>query len=285
MSLSLAFSVAGKLSDASAALDIADAELSDEDKALLPRHIKTAKNRLAVRRANLSYLLNTEDDRADTQQQFFALDERGLLKEAEILRSYISIMETNSSIDKIIDEMPRSIKTKFDPLARCMTAVLEASSTGRHHDAMGLKISQAILLRRRNLLLPGEAILDQVYSDILKFGCAERTFLRFLLEAGHNLIAQGYHYRAFCVYLRRCQRRAAARGFAREEAGARKAGILALEKARENLAHLNHDPLPTRSQNYQDPLYGFSMREDYGNSRWLKSISEIDDQISDLRSY
>lgn len=303
MSLSLAFSVAGKLTDASAALDIVDAELSDEDKTLLPRHIKAAKNRLAVRRASLSYLSNTKD-RSEVRQEFFSLDEKGLLKESEILRNYISIMETNPNINTIIDEMPRSLKTKYDPFARCITAVLEASSSGRHHDAIGLKISQAILLRRRNLLFPGEAILDQVYSDILKFGCAERTFLRFLLEAGHNLIAQGHHYRAFCVYLRRCQRRAEARGFAREEAGAREAGILALEKAREDLIHLNqddwekylneqrleeeahleHDPLPTRSQNYQDPLYGFSMREDYGNSRWLKSISEIDDQISDLRS-
>ncbi len=113
----------------------------------------------------------------------------------------------------------------------CMKSMLEASTDGRDHEAMGFRISLAHMLGARGQVSAAETIMDVVHREILRFGCSERTFLAFLLEAGRIMIAKGKFVRAYSTYLRPCILRARSRGYPRQEKRARHHGSIALNKA------------------------------------------------------
>jgi hypothetical protein len=107
-------------------------------------------------------------------------------------------------------------KDRSEALALCLASMLRQTSKGHQHHALGFQITLARMLRREGFLAPAEEVLDYVHADILGWGCSERVFLGFLLEAGKLLIRQGGRdIRAYAAYLRPCMQRARRRNFAR----------------------------------------------------------------------
>lgn len=101
-------------------------------------------------------------------------------------------------------------------LGVCIDYLFRSESDGLRHQAMGFRI--ALCRRTRNLrhYEAAEKILDEVYRDILQFGCSERTFLAFLNEAGKFLLETGQPIRAYATYLRPCLVRSVNRSFYRQ---------------------------------------------------------------------
>ncbi|MEM8579593.1 MAG: hypothetical protein AAGF50_00130 [Pseudomonadota bacterium] len=218
------------------------------------------------------------------------MDQSVKITEIELLRSYILVLSRPMGMYREFKE-----REQAKAYARCISAIMSLLSEGRHNDAMELKIVLATLIRERSDTLEAEAILVQVHEDILTYGCSERTFLRFLLEAGLNLAAQSRGYRAYCVYLRRCWRRARARGYLFEAVLAGQASIQILDDLSVGMAHHStaewdelleyqlavdkayQDSLlavhQTRSE--YDPLYGFAVSETVTDQKWLHSINDI----------
>jgi tetratricopeptide (TPR) repeat protein len=101
-------------------------------------------------------------------------------------------------------------------LTICLQNLFHNSSSGLHHEALGFRVALAHLLRKTGTLDAAEATLDQVLYDILQFGCSERTYLAFLLEAGRVVLSTPQRAaRAYAAYLRPCLERAISLGYVR----------------------------------------------------------------------
>jgi hypothetical protein len=112
-------------------------------------------------------------------------------------------------------------------LTICLQNLFYNTSRGLHHAALGFRVALAHILRKTGMLDAAEATLDQVLSDILKFGCSERSYLAFLLEAG-RVVSQSPQRvaRAYAAYLRPCLDRAVSHRYLRT------AGISLMEAER-----------------------------------------------------
>lgn len=315
LSLALALGVADRLEGARRQLSKA------EEKAANVIRSSTRRDalwyRLEARKAVLAYIDSDLGD-PDVFEKFKAIDHKSPIEEAELLRMFVISMEATQKNENTIYGI--EVDTYNDPFTRCLTAVLEASNDGRHHDAMGLKVLLASLFRRRGMLNAAEALLDQVYADLRDHGGAERTMLRFLLEAGCTLIQKGknivsfdkaeplarahFVYRAYTIYLQRCLRRAEARGFVREGRAAKQYSVEALKFLKEDMTglsssgwrefilqqqkkqdeYLKREPFPSQRTGYSDPLWGFSMREEYGVDLGPTSMTDIDKALCDFEN-
>lgn len=295
LDLALAHTTAGEFRAAEALL--AEAQAMAQER-IIERHQKRLLRRIDTRRAQL---LAAERAIPPTELRdlFTALDENPKdeqkedqrkaqkIEEAELLRAYVLVLHDAPGASD--DSSPRA----HDALARCLKGVFAKSADGHQHDAMGLKITLARLFLERGEAGIAEMVLDEVYRDITRFGCAERTFLRFLTEAGRVLTRRD-SYRAYCVYLRRCVKRSLARGFALEARDAAALAITALDAVWEQLRDLDAAGLealvaaqgekdrsynsmnePRNAREY-DPLYGFAMSEEYGAERWIRTHADYD---------
>ena len=272
------------------------------------RDLSQLRRRIKARRLQVQYHAQRSDDRS-LAHVFDLYDKERRIKEIELLRCYILTLERVSRLPDVADS-GIARPTCYDALSRCLSDAFTKASEGHHHDAMTLKILLAGIMRTRDLanLVVAEAMLDQVFQDIVAYGCAEVTLIRFLFEAGENLAAQGRWYRAYCIYLRRGYRRARARSFVREARQAAITGLVVLEHLREKFAALTpvefgevvkqeveldriylQESAPSVARELagkkdeHDPLYGFSMADDHGEERWLLSLDEIDCEIQELR--
>ena len=301
LSLVLALGSAFKTKKAHEQLDIAEREFNAIAGGASDRN--PLKRRLESRKAVLTYA-DKGASNPDVLASFQAIDRISPIEEAELLRVFLIVMEA---------EGENHPDPSADPFSRCLTAALTASAEDRHHDAMGLKILLARFLRHKNLVSAAEALLDQVYLDLREQGAAERTALRFLVEAGRTLINKAelttdpsdrahFLHRAYSVYLLRCLRRSEARGFMREAMAAKRSSIQALgelkavttgwtperwkafttDQKRRHDAFLEREPLPLQGHSYSDPLWGFSIREEFGIGIGPISASDIEKKLAEL---
>jgi hypothetical protein len=107
----------------------------------------------------------------------------------------------------------------------CLTAIFNALSDGRHHDAMGFKISLSQLLRKAGRARASDTALTSLHRDIILYGSSERTYLAFLLEAARVLKARDNPLRAYASYLHEAVQRAKSKGFLREAMLAEKLAV------------------------------------------------------------
>jgi hypothetical protein len=106
----------------------------------------------------------------------------------------------------------------------CILNVFDNTSRGQHHSALGFRVALGHLFRKSGMNGVAEATLDQVQADILQFGCSERTYLAFLLEAGRIVsLKPAGCARAYAAYLRPCYDRSLSCGFSRTARIAREA--------------------------------------------------------------
>lgn len=171
-----------------------------EDSVRLSQQLQT---RIRARQAHLSYL------RADYQS---ALDHCVYIEEnmpaalvRDVAHTYISTLGAMSDDRRNLE---KAIKI-------CVRQLFDNTSRGLHHEALGFRVALGRAFRKLEMLQAAEAALDGVYEDVLQYGCAERTYLALLLEAGRVLDDQGRHARAYASYLRPCFERAKARGYKR----------------------------------------------------------------------
>ena len=192
---------------------------------------------------------------------------------------------------------PRNISPQeFSDAAHnlCLKSYSRKSAEGKQHEALGFRVALAHFLRR-NMNKPNIAIqiLEEAYKDILTYGCSERTYISFLLEAGRTLCDKAQFMRAYATYLHPCICRAATRGFRKE---ALTACSVASEVLRSIIASANSDALRLRdlstrdkmletqrnpAQNinrtymtYEDPLYGYQS-ELQDIRRLIKRLGEL----------
>lgn len=187
-------------------------------------------------------------------------------------------------------------------LATCFEFKMASQSDGMSHEAMGYQIAMAGLIRDfMGYAHVSEKILDIVYDNIRQYGCSERTYLAFLIEAGSTLKAQRRLFRSYASYLRPCLRRAVTRDHFME---AKRAASVALEalttlqgqtkelsKRKWNAEHkkcLTEESrftlrdLPRRRPSYaaRDPLYGFEMATDQFVLNSMRDFKFYDREIA-----
>jgi tetratricopeptide (TPR) repeat protein len=171
-----------------------------EDSVRLALQIQT---RIRARQAHLAYL------RADYQE---ALEHCTYIEEKmpaalvrDVAHTYISTLGAMSDDKRNLEKA----------INICVRQLFDNTSRGLHHEALGFRVALGHAFRKLEMLQAAEAVLDGGYEDILQYGCAERTYLGMLLEAGRVLNDQGRLARAYAAYLRPCFERAKARGYAR----------------------------------------------------------------------
>lgn len=212
MDLALVCTIKGRKIDlADAESFIRDAELlsdeqnisSTEEDIIKKRnsraHIKT-RDRIKSRKAHIMYL---EGKNVDAREIYSHLEKSSLKR--DIAHSYIAaLMSSQESIH-------RDLATQI-----CAKNIFENTSKAQHHEALGFRVALAHIFRKINMIGAAEECLDLVKSDISDFGCSERTYQAFLLEAGRNLLDQeDREVRAYVMYLRPCFTRSFERGFFR----------------------------------------------------------------------
>ena len=202
-----AVSVLEDLESATQAINVDTKDIKAVDR----RRIQTIKRRVSTRRGHLFYL--TGDARA-ALSVYSTLPETSLVR--EVAHIYIA------TLGQIGDKDSLDLAMRI-----CIKNIFQNTSRGVHHDALGFRIAMAHLFRKFEMLEVAETCLDQVHEDILQYGCSERTYLAFLLEAGRTVFAQGFRKpdrfaRAYLGYLRPCLDRARSRGYVRYAETARR---------------------------------------------------------------
>ena len=240
---------------------------------------------------------------SELRSRFLEYDRLHGITEIELLRTFILVLARTEPGPTPGFNGRRTYHA--DAYSVCLSKLMSKLSDGHHHDALELKVLLAGLMRERGDGLPAEGILDQAYRDILVYGCAERTFLRFLLEAGSNLAAQGQAYRAYCVYLRRCMRRSVARSYLPEAIAAARASVASLERLEASFrdltaeewssmvdaeARIDSEYAKTFSVNdgqrsEYDPLYGFALAEASSRQVWLGSLEQVREELVTTRRW
>jgi len=159
--------------------------------------------RLKARRGQLQYLRGHVDEARQTYEGIAKDDASAIAR--DVAHTYIATLGALGG-DVYLQRA----------LTICLQNLFHNSSQGQHHAALGFRVALAHLLRKKQMLDAAETTLDQVLNDILKFGCSERTYLSFLLEAG-RIVSQypDRVARAYAAYLRPCLDRAASLGYVR----------------------------------------------------------------------
>lgn len=179
--------------------------------------IKRLERRIASRRVHILYLRNQLNDTLAVYRDSNIFPESSVVRElAHIKIATLGRLGSNANLDEAMQV--------------CISNIFQCTSKGIHHDALGFRIALGHLFRRKGMIEVAETMMDQVYNDILQYGCSERTYLSFLLEAGRTVLVQGRYARAYGGYLRPCADRARSRGYARCARTAREKAFIALEK-------------------------------------------------------
>lgn len=235
---------------------------------------RKAIRRIRGRKAHL-HLVNGEYDNA------IFIYER--LHKEKSLRGELAHCYITSLIAKAdqINDPDKSVALREKAMAICIQNRAHSATEGLHHERMGFYIVEATLYRALGLNPQlSEYILDNVYKDIQRYGCSERTYLAFLLEAGLSLAAQGKIIRAYTSYLRPCLIRSISQSHRSE---AERSAVVARDTLNSiiNLAQSlpneewqalrvtcikeeqddrPNDAPSTAGLNPRDPLYGFEVR-------------------------
>lgn len=185
------------LSTASAAFEeLAAAGVGD---ARLSQQIQT---RIRARQAHLAYLGERYEQALALCRHIEQTASAALVRDvAHIYISTLGAMNDRASLEQAVK--------------LCVAQICENSSRTMHHEALGFRVALGHLFRKLKLLDAAEGAVDGAYEDILRYGCAERTYLAMLLEAGRIVEEQGRFVRAYAAYLRPCLDRAQSRGYAR----------------------------------------------------------------------
>lgn len=184
------------------------------------RKIAKFRDRILSREAQIDYL----EGRLDSAKSSYSRLDRASLKR-DIAHSYIACLMRSK------DDGSTDLALKI-----CTRNVFENTSRAQHHEALGFRVALAHIYRKLNMVQAAEECLELVKSDVLEFGCSERTYQSFLLEAGRNLLAQDdREVRAYMIYLRPCFERSVERGFCRVARQARKYCLLSLDRIEERL--------------------------------------------------
>jgi tetratricopeptide (TPR) repeat protein len=300
------------LSDAEAAMN--NKEMKEGANSTARRDLRKIARRLLGRKAHLYYLdadyneaLRCFDKMEDGSRQSDASADRdddlslipmsGPVTEPDLVHVQIAALMNAEPVDS-----PKTTDNQERAFELCIKAMFRASSEGLQHEAMGFRISFAHLLRKQGKIAAAETLMDQVHAEILRFGCSERTFLAFLLEAGRILVAKGMSLRAYASYLRPCILRARSRGYTRQEAIALKYAAQALEDSKARLRetppdewhrHVHEqidmqralrqkDKPRSFGRSARDPLYGYSIAESESVIGDLARIEGIERHKNDL---
>ncbi|CAL4869694.1 hypothetical protein MMA231_03986 (plasmid) [Asticcacaulis sp. MM231] len=135
-----------------------------------------------------------------------------------------------AALTSIVDEEHVMQQNTERAMQLCVKNLFESTSAGAQHDALGFRIAHAHLLRKKEMIKAADECLDGVHRDIYMYGCSERTYLSFLLEAGRNLLTRKNGPRAYCIYFVPCLERAMARSLTREAQQARGYALQALRQ-------------------------------------------------------
>lgn len=188
-----------------------------------------------------------------------------------------------------------------EALTRCFDSLFWATGEGHQHDSLSFRISLGRLLRREGRLAPAEEVLDGVQRDILRYGCAERTYLSLLLEAGKVLLAQDRFLRAHASYLRPCALRSAGRGFERFTQLACRTSIICLTELEEQVSHdvwpaslelivqeeqrhVSRDQPKADGLISTDPLFGYHSESSVNVIRTFKDLKSVQKEILVMKS-
>lgn len=232
----------------------------------------TLESRFAARRAQLSYL---RGDFAGAKQIYREIEsQQGAALVRDVAHTYIATLGATKEESDLRLAMTICIRNVFDN-----------TSHGLHHEALGFRVALGHLFRHMRMTDAAEATLDQVYHDILQYGCSERTFLAFLLEAGRTVAEQKRFARAYAAYLRPCFDRAMSRGYIRVAEAARRHGQQSLHRLR---ATLLEDPaagsalfeqlrgrghyLSVHTPAAIDPLYAYDIDS---SERWVGRLTTL----------
>lgn len=179
--------------------------------------INRLERRIAARRVHILYLSGKHHDALAIYRTPDVFPDSSIVRElAHIKIATLGQLDPEAYLDEAMQV--------------CISNIFQCTSKGVHHDALGFRIALGHLFRRKGMVPVAETMMDQVYNDILQYGCSERTYLAFLLEAGRTVLAQERYSRAYGGYLRPCADRAGSRGYARCARTARNKARIALEK-------------------------------------------------------
>lgn len=159
--------------------------------------------RIKARKAHLFYLQGNIDSALEIYESLEKSNNETTISR-DTAHVYIATLGSFTEKGKINKAMSICIKNLF-----------ENTSRGLHHEALGFRISLGHLYRKLEMLDVAETTLDQVYKDILQYGCSERTYISFLIEAGRIVFTQKRYLRAYAAYFRPCFNRAMSRGYIR----------------------------------------------------------------------
>ncbi|SOE97671.1 hypothetical protein SAMN05414139_10821 [Burkholderia sp. D7] len=232
----------------------------------------TLEMRFAARQAQLHYLRGDIEGAIQIYRQIESQQGPSLVR--DVAQTYIAALGATKRESDL--RLAMSI---------CIRNLFENTSHGLHHEALGFRVALGHLFRRLRMTDAAEATLDQVYHDILQYGCSERTFLAFLLEAGRTVAEQDRFARAYAAYLRPCLDRAQSRGYVRVAEAARRHCQHCLTRLRSTLLEepeaekVLHEQLVGRG-NYLsvhtpaaiDPLYAYDVD---ASERWVGRLTTL----------
>jgi|CXWL01.1.fsa_nt_gi tetratricopeptide (TPR) repeat protein len=255
---------------------LADARAQFESVLASDRHgdarlAQQIQTRIRARQAHLAYLSGSYEESLAHCRHIEENTPAALVR--DVAHTYISTLEA------LGDRRSQELAIKV-----CVRQLFENTSRGLHHEALGFRVALGHGFRKLELFDAAEAALDGAYEDILEYGCAERTYLSMLLEAGRVLQHQGRFVRAYAAYLRPCLDRAQQRGYARTAQHARTHASECLERLIETVpqegwsraqieAQLEGrgDYLQIRRSKRIDPRYSY---EPIALERWLPRLQD-----------
>ncbi len=203
--------------------------------------------RIEARRAYLDYIEGHYDDAIAGFERLERVNARPTIT-SERAHAYIAALAAGadraSGDQDIIAPHPLLDRA----VSVCSANLLYCAFTKRSHEALGFGISMAHLMRRQGQVVAAEAALDQVYMDIIRYGCSERTYLEFLREAGRTLLARGKPARAYFAYLDPCIQRAKSNQMPRIALSACNAAIECLKMVISDITAPSFDTTAWRSR-------------------------------------
>lgn len=206
LDLAIALSAMGDLSLARKTLGAVRDEfyslLSEGGNSMARRSRMSIKTRIDAREAHLRYLEGDLDGALQACMKIEKANPGAIAR--DVAHTYIA------TLGALGGESRLKLAT-----AICVRNVFDNTTRGLHHEALGFRVALGHAFRRLQMLEVAEVVLDQVHSDVQLYGCSERTYLAFLIEAGRVVFRQRRFARAYAAYLRPCFDRARSRGFYR----------------------------------------------------------------------
>ncbi|MES2999741.1 MAG: hypothetical protein V4787_03560 [Pseudomonadota bacterium] len=217
LDLTVVLASMNKLGEAKSALTDASALFESVIKGSQIHDIRLSqiRTRISARHAHLAYLKNDYEGALAHCEHIVATAPAAMVR--EVAHTYISTLGAMGRLE--------------DAVKICVSQLFENSSRNLHHEALGFRVALGHAFRKLKLIDAAEVALDGAYEDILQYGCAERTYLAMLLEAGRILYHQGRFVRAYAAYLRPCFDRAQSRGYTRTAEHARSYARKCLERS------------------------------------------------------